>query len=60
VILDHVIPDSAEFMRGEVRRLSERNRLEPELSEGAIALHVNVRRLVAFVTEEEEAIRANA
>lgn len=59
-ILDYVIPHDAEFMRWKVRRLSEHNRLEPELSEGAIALHVNVRRLVAFVTEEEEPVRTDA
>jgi hypothetical protein len=40
--------------------LSERDGLEPEFSERAIALHVNVRRLVAFVTEEEEPVRTDA
>jgi hypothetical protein len=59
-MLDYEVADRAEFMRREVRRLSERDRLEPELCERAIALHVDVRRLVIFITEEEEPVRAYA
>jgi hypothetical protein len=47
-------------VRSEVRRLSERDGLEPEFRERTIALHVNVRRLVVFIAEEEEPVRAYA
>ena len=59
-MLDHEVADRAEFVRREVRRLSERDGLEPELRERAVALHVNVRRLVVFITEEEEPVRTYA
>ena len=59
-MLDHEVADRAELVRREVRRLSERDGLEPELRESAIALHVNVRRLVVFIAEEKETIRAYA
>jgi hypothetical protein len=59
-MLDHKVADRAELVCREVRRLSERDRLEPELRERAIALHVNVRRFVVFIAEEEEPVRAYA
>ena len=49
-----------EFVRREIRGLNERDRLEPEFRERAIALYVDVGWFVAFVTEEEEAIRTDA
>ena len=59
-MLDYEVADRAEFVRGEVRGLSERDGLEPELRESAIALYVNVRRLVVFICEEEEPVGAYA
>lgn len=56
-MLDDEVADRAEFVRREVRRLSERDGLEPELRERAIALHVNVRGFVVFIAEEEEPVR---
>ena len=59
-MLDDEALNAPEFMRWETRGLSERDRLEPELREGAIALDMDVSRLVAFVTEKEEAVRTDA
>ncbi|SRR6266540_2479100 len=59
-ILDHEVPHRTEFVRGKIGGLSERDGFQPELSEGAVAPHVNVRGFVAFVTEEEEAVRTDA
>ena len=58
-MLGHVILHRAELMSREVRRVNERDGLEPELRERAVALNVNVRRFVAFVTEEEEPVRTD-
>ena len=53
-MLNHEVADRAEFVCREVRRLSERDGLEPELRERVVALYVNVRGLVVFIAEEEE------
>jgi hypothetical protein len=57
-MLDYEVADRAEFVRREIRRLSERDGIEPEFRERAVALHVNVRRLVVFIAEEEEPVWA--
>ena len=57
-MLDHEVADRAEFVRREIRRLSEHYGIEPEFCERAVALHMNVRRLVVFIAEEEEPVRA--
>jgi hypothetical protein len=49
-----------EFVCRKVRGLSERDGLEPEFRERAIALNVDVSWFVAFVTEKEEAVRTDA
>ena len=59
-MLNHEVADRAEFVCREVRRLSERDGLEPELRERVVALYVNVRGLVVFIAEEEEPVRAYA
>ena len=59
-MLDHESLHLSELMRGDIRGLSERDGLEPEFRERAIALNMDVRWLVAFVTEKEEAVRTDA
>src|SRR5258706_14408666 len=48
-----------ELVRGKVGGIREREGLEPELSELAIAPNMNMRRLVTLVAVEEEAVRAD-
>jgi hypothetical protein len=59
-MLGYVILHRAELVSWEVRGVGERDRLEPELRERAVALNVDVRRFVAFVTEEEEPVGTDA
>ena len=59
-MLDHQVAYRAELVRGKVRRLSERDGIEPEFRERAIALHMDVRRLVVLITEEKEPVRTYA
>lgn len=46
-------------MRCEASRGRQCDRLEPELGEGAITLHMDVRGLTPFIAEKEEPIRAD-
>ena len=50
----------AQFICGKTTRRRQGNWLEPELGEGAITLHMDMRWLAAFVTKKEETIRADA
>jgi hypothetical protein len=49
-----------QLMRCEAYRGRQCNGLEPELGEGAITLHMDVRGLTPFITEKEEPIRADS
>jgi hypothetical protein len=59
-MLDDEAAKCAELVRREVRGFSEHHGLEPEFRERAVPAHVNMRRLVVLVTEEEEPVRAYA
>ena len=59
-MLDDEAAEGTELVRREVRGFSERHWVEPEFRERAVAAHVNMRRLVVFVTEEEEPVWAYA
>jgi hypothetical protein len=48
-----------QLMRCETSRGRQCDRLEPELREGAITLHMDVRGLTPFIAEKEEPIRAD-
>jgi hypothetical protein len=57
---NYEVADRTERAHSEIRRLSERDGIEPELRERALALHMNVRRLVVFIAEEKEPVGAYA
>ena len=57
-MLKHEGANLSELVRGEVRGGSDRDGIEPELRDAAIAPYVNVGRLISFVAVEEEAIRS--
>lgn len=59
-MLDDEAAEGTELVRREVRGFSERHWVEPEFRERAVAAHVNMRRIVVFVTEEEEPVWAYA
>jgi hypothetical protein len=49
-----------QLVRVEVGRAGQSNWLEPELGKKVIAASMDMRRLVSFVTEKEEAVRSDA
>jgi hypothetical protein len=51
--------DFTQLMRGEAYRGRQCDGLKPELGQTAIALHMHMGRLAAFIAEEEEPIRAD-
>jgi hypothetical protein len=58
VLRDHPYQD-AKFVSGEFGRGNQRYRIERELRQPPLALHVNMRRLGPFVAEKEEPVRPN-
>jgi hypothetical protein len=60
LVLRYEPHELTQLMRCEAHRGRQCDRLEPELGEGAITLHMDVRGLTPFIAEQEEPIRADS
>jgi hypothetical protein len=59
VVICYEPHELTQLMRCEADRGRQCDRLEPELGESAITLHMDVRRLTPFIAENEKPIRAD-
>jgi hypothetical protein len=59
LILGYEPDEFTQLMRCEASRGRQCDRVEPDLREGAVALHMDVRWLTPFITEKEEPIWAD-